>query len=175
MADPFLSQISMMGFDFSPSGYAFCDGQTLPLLENQALYSLVGTIYGGDGRTTVGLPDLRGRVPFSFGDMNSLGQTYSYDLGDKGGQETVTLTEAEMPAHTHEINATSTNASLPFGSGKTFATSLLNTYSGSSNLVPLNEAGNPGSTGGGQFHGNMQPYLVINFVIAISGQFPSRN
>lgn len=172
MSEPFLGEIMIVGFNFAPRGWAYCDGQLLPINQNQSLYSLLGTTYGGDGRTTFALPDLRSRVPVHVGDMISLGQ--------KGGLETITLTVNEMAAHTHAARGTSTTADKWTGdTTRSFGTAddptdpvyrspeaagLVNTHTNT--ILPV---------GGSQAHNNMQPYLTLGYVIALRGLFPSRN
>lgn len=170
MSEPFLSEIKIVGFNFAPRSWAFCDGQILPINQNQSLYSLLGTTFGGDGRTTFALPDLRGRVPIHFGD--------GYTLGQKGGQENVTLSASEIPAHTHVLNAVSSESTA--GNSQNVANNSLGT--GTPNNLYSNVAGNQSlaasavTTGGGsQAHENRQPFLVLNFCIALQGLFPSRN
>ena len=165
MSEPFLGEIRIVGFNFAPRGWALCDGQILPINQNQALYSLLGTTYGGDGRTSFALPDLRGRAPMHFSSGHLLGQ--------RAGEENHTLSAAEMPQHTHEVNASSGNATSASPQGNVFAAAER----------PIYREYDPGagqtiggaSAGGSQAHGNMQPYLTVNFVIALQGLFPSRN
>lgn len=198
--EPFLAQIIMFGGNFAPRGWAFCNGQLLAIAQNQALFSLLGTTYGGDGRTTFGLPDLRGRVAVHSGNGDRGPGLSSYRLGARGGTETVTLTTAQMPSHSHltsnnpaldqHILLSKTQAvnyepapgdvpaaanfpgSLGATNVKTFgpATNTVNgqTISGSAGLTI-----NP--TGGSQWHTNVQPYLAINYIIALQGTFPSRS
>ncbi|KRP85301.1 phage tail protein [Bradyrhizobium pachyrhizi] len=166
MADPFLSEVRMMSFGFAPKGWAFCNGQLLPIAQNQALFSLLGTTYGGDGRVTFGLPDLRGRVPISMGP--------GYTLGQRGGEESHTLTINEMAQHNHLANATNSNGSQPLDSGA-YLGAFNNGYSMSTtDITPLNPL-TVGNAGGSQAHQNMQPFLTINFSIALQGIFPSQN
>ena len=166
MADPFLSEVRMMSFGFAPKGWAFCNGQLLPIAQNQALFSLLGTTYGGDGRVTFGLPDLRGRVPISMGP--------GYTLGQRGGEESHTLTINEMAQHNHLANATNSNGSQPLDSGA-YLGAFNNGYSASTtDITPLNPL-TVGNAGGSQAHQNMQPFLTINFSIALQGIFPSQN
>jgi microcystin-dependent protein len=167
MSEPFLAEIRMVGFNFAPRSWAFCDGQILPINQNQSLYSLLGTVYGGDGRTTFALPDLRGRVPVSVGPDHRQGQ--------KSGEENHVLAVNEMPAHDHVAQATESNATAPSPDGNLLADSApTELYSGPDNLVAMKEA-TVSSVGGGQGHNNMQPYQAINFCIALQGLFPSRN
>jgi microcystin-dependent protein len=178
MSEPFLGQIMIVGFNFAPRGWAFCDGQLLPINQNQSLYSLLGTTYGGDGRTSFALPDLRSRTPVHKGDMIS--------LGEKGGVETVTLNVNEIPSHTHEVRGTTANgdrnSANPDGT-RSFATVVPDTgepaaqdltYGNASNLVSM-AAGIIPNAGGSQAHNNIQPYLTLNYVIALLGLFPSRS
>jgi microcystin-dependent protein len=174
MSDPFLAEIRLFGFNFAPRGWALCDGQILPINQNQSLYSLLGTTYGGDGRTSFGLPDLRGRVPIHVGHYS--GGT-PHDLGDSGGEEVHALTQAEIPEHTHEVRATTENGPIPQPGGSLPA-SFNNGYVGASvdpaTLVPLREPA-LGQGGGGSSVDNNQPSLVVAFAIALTGVFPSRN
>jgi microcystin-dependent protein len=168
MSEPFLAEVRMVGFNFAPRGWALCDGQILPINQNQALFSLLGTTYGGDGRTTFALPDLRGRTPIHAGGAHALGQ--------KSGEETHTLATSEMPAHDHQAQATSDPATTPIPSG---TVALANSapaelYAPPEQLGAM-RSGTIGSAGGGQAHENMQPYLAMNFCIALQGLFPSRN
>ena len=165
MSEPFLSEIKVVSFNFPPKGWALCNGQFLPINQNQALFALLGTTYGGNGQTTFALPNLRGRVPISFGG--------SHDLGEAAGSTSVTINQSQMPAHTHLVGATSTNATTPVPTNNFFASSN-NAYAAPANLTPL-EAGSITNVGGSQPHNNMMPYLVLNFIIALQGIFPSRN
>ena len=168
MSEPFLAEIRMVGFNFAPRGWAFCDGQILPINQNQSLYSLLGTTYGGDGRTSFGLPDLRGRTPTHVGD--------GFSLGQKSGQEAVTLTAAEMPTHTHNVQANSQPADSPLPNGRVWAQGGVTVYHDDDASKRQNmRTGTVLNTGGGQAHDNMQPYLAIAFCIALQGLFPSRN
>jgi microcystin-dependent protein len=170
VAEPFLSEIRMMGFNFAPKGWALCNGQTLPINQNQALFSLLGTQYGGDGRTTFALPDLRGRVPIHQGS--------GWLVGQAGGASAHTLVQSEMPAHVHLTQADATVApevggNQP-GASKRLAGSVGgNLYGPAANLVPL-PAQAVGAVGGSQPHLNIQPSLVLTFCIALQGIFPSR-
>lgn len=170
MSEPFLAEIRIVGFNFAPRGWAFCDGQILPINQNQSLYSLLGTTYGGDGRTSFALPDLRSRTPLHKGG--------GYTLGQKGGAETVTLTAAEIAAHTHAFKASSS-----LGNTNTPASRVLAAVPGAEFGYRDPEAatstalrsGAVTNAGGGQAHNNMQPYLTVAFCIALQGLFPSRN
>jgi microcystin-dependent protein len=166
MAEPFLGQISIFGFNWAPRGFALCDGQLLPISQYQSLYSLLGTTFGGDGRTNFGLPNLKARVPIHFDS--------TYREGQVGGEETHTLTVQEIPAHTHAVQASSTTADAPIP-GTTVLANANNVYhSPDSALLPL-RTGSVQEAGGSQGHDNMQPYLVLNFCIALQGLYPPRN
>jgi microcystin-dependent protein len=166
MAQPFLSEIKMMSFGFAPKGWALCNGQLLPINQNQALFSLLGTTYGGDGRTNFALPDLRGRVPNHTGGQGHF-------LGQKGGEASHTLSISEMPAHQHTFQGTTNAADNPVVTNNLMATSA-NLYTAATNLTTLSPS-TVGNAGGSQAHDNMQPYLVISFCIALQGIFPSQN
>ena len=167
MAEPFLSEIRIMSFGFPPKGWALCDGQLLPINQNQALFSLLGTTYGGDGRVNFGLPNLQGRVPIHMGS--------GHTLGERGGEQGHTLSISEIPTHVHTLIGTSDNASQPVPTNalaaKTAATDGI--YNGPSSLVAM-AAGSLANVGGSQAHLNMQPFLVLNFSIALQGIFPSQ-
>lgn len=173
MAEPFLAEIRIVGFNFAPRGWAFCDGQILPINQNQSLYSLLGTTYGGDGRTSFALPDLRGRVPIHVGRSNG-GEEHT--LGQKSGEETHTLATNEMPQHNHIQYASNDTADNPVPTDNISARSTATDpqWSTATNLVDMAPA-MVGNTGGSQAHNNMQPYLVVSFAIALRGLFPSRN
>jgi len=168
MAEPFLSEIRLMSFAFAPKGWAQCDGQLLPINQNQALFSLLGTTFGGDGRVNFALPDLRGRTPIHVGD--------GHTLGERAGEQAHTLSIAELPTHTHAVAASSTATG---GS----ATPNGNYLGGGNNVYQSADAGALTSmrpdtvtnTGGSQAHLNMQPFLSLNLCIALEGIFPSRN
>jgi microcystin-dependent protein len=169
MAEPFLSEIRIMSFVFAPKGWALCNGQLLPINQNQALFSLLGTTFGGDGRVNFALPDLRARTPIHVGS--------GHTLGERGGEQAHTLSIAELPMHAHVLNASSQNgnAPVPFGpAGNILATSATSVYASPTNLVAMN-AGSVTNTGGSQAHLNMQPFLTLSFCIALQGIFPSPN
>lgn len=173
MAEPFLSEIRMMSFSFAPQGWAQCNGQLLPINQNQALFSLLGTTYGGNGQVNFALPDLRGRTPIHAGS--------GFTLGERGGQEAHTLTIAELPTHTHQFTAKapsngSANVSNPSGNflSNSAPAEIYSSGAGSPGLVTLSP-GAISATGGSQPHNNMAPSLVINFCIALQGIFPSQN
>ena len=169
MSEPFLAEVRIVGFNFAPRGWAFCDGQILPINQNQSLYSLLGTTYGGDGRTSFALPDLRGRTPMHVGSSNGT----NHALGQKSGEETHTLAANEMPNHDHALKATKENGDAPIP-GDTMLAAYLNGYRDGTNLINL-RADTVANAGSEQAHENMQPYLVVNFCIALQGLFPSRN
>lgn len=179
MSEFFVGQIMMTGFGYAPKYFAQCNGQILAITQNQALYSLLGTTYGGDGRTTFVLPDLRSRTPTGgFQSQDGGWQPPQTVLGQIAGTENVTLVQAEMPAHTHAVVVSSAAATNPTlrGSGLTLATAEPTTsmlYGTDGQLVPLN-AQTCGTAGGNQPHPNLQPYTAINFNIALVGIFPSR-
>ena len=165
MATPYLSEIKIFSFNFSPKGWAFCNGQLLPINQNQALFALIGTYYGGDGRVNFALPNLQGNTPIHMGS----GQT----LGQLGGEQNHTLTMAEIPAHTHTWSATNAAANAPNPTANLLGGAP--EYDGSgSNLTPM-YPGVLATVGGSQPHQNMQPYLTLNFCIALQGIFPSQN
>jgi microcystin-dependent protein len=173
MADPFVAEIRIFPFSFAPKGWAFCDGQLLPLSQNTALFSLLGTVYGGDGKSTFALPDLQGSVPVHPGQGSGLSQ---YFLGQMGGSETVTLLNSEMPAHSHGVlgvpGALPGNNNIP--PGNSFAKSTNGTiYTTPANLVPMYEE-TTAIVGSDFPHNNMMPYLTLNFCIALQGVFPPR-
>jgi microcystin-dependent protein len=165
MAEPFLSEIRIFSFQFAPKGWALCNGQLLPINQNQALFSLLGTTYGGNGQTNFALPDLRDRIPIHVGN--------GHTLGERGGEQAHTLTIAELPQHAHTVNASSVNGNQNFASGNVLAAAG-NLYSGPSNLTALHPS-SVANVGGSQPHENLQPYLTLSFCIALQGIFPSRN
>lgn len=168
--EPLLGQIILFAGNFAPRGWAFCDGQLLPISSNSALFSILGTTYGGDGRTSFALPDLRGRVPMHAGSGPGLSPR---SIGQKVGTENVTLTDEQIPSHSHELKASPLppDSATP-GNTVLGATQIYN--SAVSPLVDMN-AGAVGSVGGSQAHNNMQPTLVTNYIIALQGVFPSRS
>jgi microcystin-dependent protein len=168
MAEPFLSEIRLMSFGFAPKGWALCNGQLLPINQNQALFSLLGTTFGGDGRVNFALPDLRGRVPIHVGS--------GHTLGERGGEQAHTISIAELPQHVHTAQATSAAGDTPIAPGNLLADSPSQLYAagtspGQTALSPTSVT----SVGGSQAHLNMQPFLALNFGIALIGIFPSPN
>jgi microcystin-dependent protein len=165
MAEPFLSEIRIMSFNFPPKGWAFCNGQLMPINQNQALFSLLGTTYGGDGRVNFALPDLQGRVPTHMG---------NHILGERAGEQNHTLTISELPTHTHVLNGTTaTTAPQPVPTNAYLAPTA-SLYGPATALTSLT-AGTVTNVGGSQAHTNMQPFLALNFSIALQGIFPSQN
>jgi microcystin-dependent protein len=172
MADPFVAEIRIFPFNFAPKGWAFCNGQLLPLSQNTALFSLLGTTYGGDGRSTFALPNLQGSAPMHPGQGPGLSP---HDLGEQGGSDTVTLLQSELPAHSHALNASNGPANLQApGSDRVLGRANVNTY--------LDNPANPvamapqalSAAGGSLPHNNLMPYLTLNFNIALQGVFPPR-
>ena len=170
MAEPFLSELRIFSFVFAPKGWAMCNGQLLPINQNQALFSLLGTTFGGDGRVNFALPDLRGRVPIHVGS--------GHTLGEKGGEQAHTLSIAELPTHTHIANGTNNNATqaspLPNNTTLGYARAGNQMYGSPQNLVAMSPS-MVSNVGGSQAHLNMQPFLVLNVCIALQGIFPSPN
>jgi microcystin-dependent protein len=170
MSEPFVGEIRMFAGNFAPRGWAFCDGQLLAVSQNDALFSLLGTIYGGDGRTTFGLPDLRGRLPIHAGHGPGLSERR---LGAKGGAEKVTLTVNQMPSHTHPLQGSSEIALSPSPQDKAYARAGGFAYGTRPEPANLN-ANAISKIGGSQSHTNLMPFLCINFIIALFGIYPSR-
>jgi microcystin-dependent protein len=167
MAEPFLSEIRIMSFGFAPRGWALCNGQLLPINQNQALFSLLGTTYGGDGRVNFALPNLQGRTPIHMGN--------GHLLGEAGGEQAHTLSISELPTHVHNAMAGTDNGTGIIPTGNYLAGSSPQLYrEPDRNLTPLN-AGTIANVGGSQAHLNMQPFLALTFCIALQGIFPSRN
>jgi microcystin-dependent protein len=163
MGTPYLSEIRLFSFNFAPKGWAQCNGQLLPINQNQALFSLLGTTYGGDGRVNFALPNLQGQAPMHMGNGHVLGET--------AGEYNHTVTLGEMPVHTHIVTASAANGST---AGPAVPAAANNLYGPPSNLVPLDPSSLT-AVGGSQPHSNTMPYLVLNFCIALNGIFPSRN
>jgi microcystin-dependent protein len=172
MSDQFVAEIRIFPFNFPPTGWAFCDGQLMPISQNTALFSLLGTYYGGDGKSTFALPDLQGSAPMQTGQGQGLSERF---LGEMSGVETITLLQSEIPFHTHSLMAQSTfgNSTDPTGNawGRPFGGGAMYKASGTQvQLAPQALA----PAGGGLPHNNMQPYLTLNFCIALQGIFPQR-
>jgi microcystin-dependent protein len=171
MADPFVAEIRIFGFNFAPVGWALCDGQIMPIAQNTALFSLLGTTYGGNGKTTYALPNLMGRAPMFWDQGPGLSPR---DLGESGGSDAVTLTAAEIPAHAHALSGTGGAATTAHAAGALPATMERGSlYGAAQNLVNLAPEA-LGVAGGGAPHNNMQPYLTMQFCIALQGVFPPR-
>jgi microcystin-dependent protein len=169
MAEPFISEIRIMSFGFPPKGWALCNGQLLPINQNQALFSLLGTTYGGDGRVNFGLPDIQGRAPIHVGS--------GHTLGERGGEQGHTLSIAEIPQHTHNLQVSNNLGGPLFTSGSSMLANSGDEKRFTSQGTNLN-AMSPnaiGNSGGSQAHLNMQPFLTLNFCIALQGIFPSQN
>ncbi len=167
MSEPFLSEIKIVSFNFPPKGWALCNGQFLPINQNQALFALLGTTYGGNGQTTFALPNLRGRVPIHFDP--------SHNLGEAAGSTSVTVNIQQLPTHTHAMMASQTAGDVPVPTNTVLAgTPITKIYGPVLSLTTLNPI-SVTSVGGSQPHNNMMPYLVLNFIIALQGIFPSRN
>ncbi|MGE3268984.1 MAG: phage tail protein [Chloroflexota bacterium] len=172
MADPFVAEIRIFPFNFAPRGWAWCDGQLLPLSQNTALFSLLGTTYGGNGKSNFALPDLQGRAPMHPGQGPGLSL---HDLGETGGSETVSLLESEMPSHSHTLRSAGVLADSPVPGGTLTAVPSSDTiYAAAANAVPMS-ANALAPAGGDQPHNNMQPYLTFYFCIALQGVFPPRS
>ena len=177
MSEPFTAEIRIFAGNFAPRGWAFCNGQLLPIAQNTALFSLIGTTYGGDGRTTTALPNLQGRAPMHPGRGPGL---TARRLGQRAGVETVTLSEEQMPSHSHTANGinasqfVSANTGDPTDAAPAGAAAGSAFQSGNAKPVTMNSAALP-NAGGGQAHDNMQPFLAMNFIIALVGLYPSRS
>ena len=173
--DPLIAEIKLFGGNFAPRGWAYCDGQLLSIASNQALFSILGTTYGGDGRTTFALPDLRGRAPIAPGTGPGL---TNHQLGQRGGTESSTLNVTNLPAHTHSMNASNDTASVGSPASNSLGTAarggtVLPYAPGAANQVAMGST--TGSAGGNIPVNNMQPYLALNYIIALVGVYPSRN
>jgi len=166
MAEPFLSEIRIFSFGFAPKGWALCNGQLLPINQNQALFSLLGTTYGGDGRVNFGLPDLRARTPIHMGS--------GHTLGERGGEQAHTLSISEIPTHVHTAQASSATGNAAIPTGAVLGSPLNLSYRSPDALAAMN-AGTVANVGGSQAHLNMQPFLTLSFCIALQGIFPSQN
>jgi len=164
MSSPFIGEIRMFGGNFAPAGWAFCDGSLLLISDNDALFQLIGTTYGGDGQSTFALPDLRSRVPIHVGP--------GFTLGQVAGEETVTLTTAQIPAHTHGPQGNSSPGTQSSPAGGVWAQSALGQFSSAAPSLSM-DPGALGTTGGSQPHDNMVPFLAVNFILSLFGVFPS--
>lgn len=172
--DPFVGEIRMVGFNYAPRGWAFCNGALLAIQSNAALFSLLGTQYGGDGRTTFALPDLQGRAPIHQGQGSGLSQ---YVIGQSGGSIAHTLITSELPVHTHTVNADSSIAATNVATGALLGRAAARSgryYGPNTPVVSMGPLAVGPNSGGGAAHSNQQPYLAVNFIIALQGIFPSR-
>ncbi len=172
MAEPFLAEIRIMSFVYAPTGWALCNGQLLPINQNQALFSLLGTTFGGDGRVNFGLPDLRGRTPIEVGN--------GHTLGERGGEQSHTLSISEIPTHTHSLNASNQQANqatlvTPPGNTPNILAAVTGAQYGAATGLTTLDPGTVTNIGGSQAHLNMQPFLTLSFCIALQGIFPSPN
>ena len=167
MAEPFLSEIRIMSFVFAPKGWALCNGQLLPINQNQALFSLLGTTYGGNGTTNFALPDLRARTPIHMGG--------GHTLGEKGGEQAHTVIISELATHTHSVNASSSPGDNVDPAGRVLGSPLNLSYRAPDQALTTLAPGTVGNTGGSQAHENMQPFLTLSFCIALQGIFPSQS
>jgi microcystin-dependent protein len=166
MSEPFLSEIKVVSFNFPPKGWAECNGQFLPINQNQALFALLGTTYGGNGQTTFALPNLRGQVPIHVGN--------GHTLGEAAGTPAVTVNIQQLPTHLHALMASPTSTGVSGDPTNNFLAPVNGSYAAPASLTTLNPQ-SVGSVGGSQPHNNMMPYLVLNFIIALQGIFPSQN
>jgi microcystin-dependent protein len=166
MSEPFLSEIKIVSFNFPPKGWALCNGQLLPINQNQALFALLGTTYGGNGQTNFALPNLRGQVPIHMGN--------GHTLGEKAGSTSVTVNIQQLPTHLHALQSSGNSASTTADPTNAFLAPVNGGYGPAGSLTTMNPA-SVTSVGGSQAHNNMMPYLVLNFIIALQGIFPSQN
>jgi microcystin-dependent protein len=171
MSEPFVAEIKIFAGNFAPRGYAFCNGQLLPISQNTALFSLIGTTYGGDGRTTCGLPNLQGRAPMHPGRGPGLTPRR---IGERGGVEQVTLTQAQLGSHTHPLRALDDDPNSDSPASSVSASTGDPAFAGPAGLVAMAPE-SLAAAGTGQAHANMQPFLVMNFIIALIGLYPSRD
>jgi microcystin-dependent protein len=165
LSEPFLSEIKIVSFNFPPKGWALCNGQFLPINQNQALFALLGTTYGGNGQTTFALPNIRGRVPIHMGN--------GHTLGEAAGSTSVTVNIQQLPTHLHAVGVTNAGGAVADPTNAIFA-EVGNMYGPATNLTPI-RATTVTNVGGSQPHNNMMPYLTLNFIIALQGIFPSQN
>jgi microcystin-dependent protein len=172
MGEPYVGEIRMFGGNFAPAGWAFCDGSTIPIVENDVLFQLIGTTYGGDGQSTFNLPDLQGRVPIHQG--QGLGLSQAYQMGEKAGVETVTLNTNQIPSHNHTLVASTDNATSTTPTNNVLAGGIA-THMFIDDVPDVNLAAQSiGPAGGSQSHENTMPFLVISFIISLFGVFPSQ-
>jgi microcystin-dependent protein len=167
MSEPFLGELKLISWNFAPKGWAFCSGQLLPINQNQALFSLLGTMYGGNGQTNFALPNLQGRIAMHVGN--------GFTQGENGGETAHTLNLNELPAHTHTPNGSTSTADQASPLGQVWANNAFSSYAVANGPDSTMAAGLVGTTGGSQPHENMPPYLVLNYIIALQGIFPSQN
>jgi microcystin-dependent protein len=167
MAEPYIGEVRIVGFNFAPANYATCDGQIMPITQNTALFSILGTTYGGNGTSTFALPDLRGRIPVHVDIGNG------FFLGQNGGEESITLNVTQLPQHNHIPVGSTSDPSASTGAGNLWARNNASPYAAASNVAMNSASVLP--NGGSQPHPNLAPYLVVNFVIALFGAFPARN
>jgi len=172
MTTPFLGEIRLIGFNYAPRGWAFCWGQLLSIAQNSAVFSLLGTTYGGNGSTTFALPDLRGRIPIGLGQGPGLPPV---TIGETGGSETVSLLATQIPAHSHSVYGAVNGTRSSNPGGNLLASGEMDLYNRDTTGAVELSAAAVASNGGGQPHNNLQPFLCMNFVIALEGVFPSRN
>ena len=172
MSNPYIGEIRMFGGTFAPAGWAFCSGQLMAISQNDALFNLIGTTYGGDGQSTFGLPDLQGRMPVHQGTSPGIGINHS--IGEKSGTESVTLTTSHLPAHNHALLCSSQNGTQTSPANGVAATNTVNQYAAVTSAQPM-KSNLMGLAGGSQPHENMMPFLVISFIISLFGIFPSQN
>lgn len=172
MTNRFVGEIQMFGGNYAPAGWAFCNGQLMPIAENEVLFQLIGTTYGGDGQVTFGIPDLQGRLPIHWGNLNGNGQNFT--IGEKSGTETVTLTSSQMPSHSHAAQVNSNSGTVSTPAGNFWAGSSLNQYV---NAAPnlLMDPQELSLAGGSQPHDNQHPFLTVTFIISLFGLFPARS
>jgi microcystin-dependent protein len=172
MSQPYVGEIRMFGGNFAPAGWEFCNGQLLAISENDILFTILGTTYGGDGQSTFGLPDLQGRLPLHMGQGPGLSQ--NYQIGEKAGVEQVTITVQQTPSHSHPLVASNSPGTSKDPVGNTPAVSEGDVYTGGSSGNPLNAQAIP-PAGGSQPHENRQPFLTVSFIISLFGLFPNQN
>jgi microcystin-dependent protein len=171
MSDQFFAEIRLFACTFAPEGWAFCNGQILPLSQNTALFSLLGSMYGGDGKSTFALPDLRGRLAIAAGQGANLSERY---IADTGGSESVTLMQSEMPQHSHMVSASTSDGDQTEPTNNLFASQTSDTYAPDPTNTKMAD-GMVAEAGGNQPHNNLMPYLVVNFCIALQGIYPPRS